>query len=60
MPWVIRIQTESVLLSENDTKHELLKDFDSPFVYVENLYPFLNKGLNRYKARDLTGSPTGY
>lgn len=34
-----RIPTENALLSEKDMKHELLKDFDSPFVYGENLYP---------------------
>lgn len=33
-----KIPTENALLSEKDTKHELLKDFDSPFVYGENLY----------------------
>ena len=34
-----RIPTENALLSEKDTKHELLKDFDSPFVYGVDLYP---------------------
>lgn len=34
-----RITTENALLSEKDKKHELLKDFDSPFVYREELYP---------------------
>ena len=34
-----KIPTENALLSEKDTKHELLKDFDSPFVYGENLNP---------------------
>ena len=34
-----RIPTENALLSEKDMKHELLKDFDSPFVYGEELYP---------------------
>lgn len=34
-----KIPTENALLSEKDMKHELLKDFDSPFVYGENLYP---------------------
>lgn len=29
------IPTENALLSEKDTKHPLLKDFDSPFVYGE-------------------------
>ena len=28
-----RIPTDKALLSEKDTKHPLLKDFDSPFVY---------------------------
>ena len=28
-----RIPTDKVILSEKDTKHPLLKDFDSPFVY---------------------------
>ena len=28
-----RIPTDKALLSEKDTKHALLKDFDSPFVY---------------------------
>ena len=28
-----RIPTEHAILSENDTKHEVLKDFDSPFEY---------------------------
>lgn len=34
-----RIPVEKALLSEKDTKHDLLKDFDSPFTYGENLYP---------------------
>lgn len=34
-----RIPVEKALLSEKDTKHELLKDFDSPFDYNINLYP---------------------
>lgn len=34
-----QIPTENSLLSEKDTKNALLKDFDSPFVYGENLYP---------------------
>ena len=34
-----KIPTENALLSEKDMKHELLKDFDSPFVWGENLYP---------------------
>ena len=27
-----RIQTDKAILSEKDTKHSLLKDFDSPFI----------------------------
>lgn len=34
-----KIPTENALLSEKDMKHEMLKDFDSPFVYGEELYP---------------------
>lgn len=34
-----KIPTENALLSEKDLKHELLKDFDSPFEYSESLYP---------------------
>ncbi len=34
-----QIPVEKALLSEKDTKHICLKDFDSPFVYCENLYP---------------------
>lgn len=34
-----RIPTEKALLSEKDTMHALLKDFDSPFDYNDNLYP---------------------
>lgn len=34
-----KIPTENALLSEKDMKHELLRDFDSPFVYGEDLYP---------------------
>lgn len=34
-----RIPTEKALLSEKDTKHALLKDFDSPFSMDEDLYP---------------------
>lgn len=34
-----KIPVEKALLSEKDTKHLLLKDFDSPFDYNENLYP---------------------
>ena len=33
-----RIPTEKAILSEKDTKHPILKDFDSPFVYGEELY----------------------
>lgn len=33
-----QIPTDKALLSEKDTKHSLLKDFDSPFTYGENLY----------------------
>jgi len=33
-----RIPTEEALLSEKDTKHECLKDFDSPFSITEDLY----------------------
>ena len=33
------IPTENALLSEKDTKHALLKDFDSPFSIDMNLYP---------------------
>lgn len=33
-----RIPTDKALLSEKDTKHALLKDFDSPFDYNVNLY----------------------
>lgn len=34
-----KIPTKNALLSEKDTLHALLKDFDSPFEYGENLYP---------------------
>lgn len=34
-----KIPVEKALLSEKDTKHELLKDFDSPFSIDMNLYP---------------------
>ena len=34
-----KIPTEKALLSEKDTKHALLKDFDSPFSIDINLYP---------------------
>ena len=33
-----RIPTEKAILSEKDTKHECLKDFDSPFSITEDLY----------------------
>lgn len=33
-----RIPTEHAILSEKDTKHPLLKDFDSPFDYHVSLY----------------------
>ena len=34
-----RIPVDKAILSEKDTKHALLKDFDSPFLYDMNLYP---------------------
>lgn len=34
-----KIPTDKALLSEKDTKHSLLKDFDSPFSIDMNLYP---------------------
>ena len=34
-----RIPTDKAILSEKDTKHCLLKDFDSPFSIDMNLYP---------------------
>lgn len=34
-----KLSTDKVILSEKDTKHPLLKDFDSPFKYEMNLYP---------------------
>ena len=34
-----KIPVEKALLSEKDTKHDLLKDFDSPFSIDMNLYP---------------------
>ena len=34
-----QIPVEMALLSEKDTKHDLLKDFDSPFSIDMNLYP---------------------
>ena len=33
-----KLPTDKVILSEKDTKHPLLKDFDSPFKYDMNLY----------------------
>lgn len=33
-----RIPVDQALLSEKDTRHALLKDFDSPFNYNDNLY----------------------
>ena len=33
-----KIPTDKALLSEKDTKHSLIKDFDSPFSIRENLY----------------------
>ena len=33
-----RIPTDKAILSEKDTKHECLKDFDSPFSITEDLY----------------------
>ena len=38
-----RIPVENALLSEKDTKHDLLKDFDSPFSIDMNLYPECEK-----------------
>ena len=35
-----KIPTEYANLSEKDTKHEMLKDFDSPFDLNVNLYEF--------------------
>lgn len=34
-----KIPTEKAILSEKDTRHELLRDFDSPFSMEMNLYP---------------------
>lgn len=34
-----KIPTDHAILSEKDTKHALLKDFDSPFSIGMNLYP---------------------
>lgn len=38
-----RFPVENALLSEKDTKHDLLKDFDSPFSIDMNLYPEFEK-----------------
>lgn len=38
-----KIPTADALLSEKDTKHCLLKDYDSPFSIDMNLYPELEK-----------------
>ena len=38
-----RIPVEKALLSEKDTKHDLLKDFNSPFSIDMNLYPEFEK-----------------
>ena len=38
-----KIPVESALLSEKDTKHALLMDFDSPFSIDMNLYPEFTK-----------------
>ena len=38
-----RIPVEKALLSEKDTKHDMLKDFDSPFSIDMNLYPEFEK-----------------
>ena len=44
-----KIPVEKALLSEKDTKHALLKDFDSPFSFYMELYPEFNnkKTTNR-------------
>ena len=34
-----KIPTDKALLSEKDTLHDCLKDFDSPFTYEMDLYP---------------------
>ena len=36
-----QIPVEKALLSEKDTSHECYKNFDSPFIYGEDLYPEL-------------------
>ena len=38
-----RIPVEKALLSEKDTMHDLLKNFDSPFSIDMNLYPEFEK-----------------
>lgn len=38
-----RIPTDKAILSEKDMKHELLKDFDSPFSFDIDLYPEFKK-----------------
>ncbi|MCQ2273912.1 MAG: dTDP-4-dehydrorhamnose 3,5-epimerase [Bacteroidales bacterium] len=38
-----KIPVDEALLSEKDTKHSLLKDFDSPFSYEMNFYPEFNE-----------------
>lgn len=38
-----RIPTDKAILSEKDMKHELLKDFDSPFSFDVDLYPEFKK-----------------
>lgn len=40
-----RIPLEKALLSEKDTKHALLKDFDSPFSIDMDLYPEFKKQI---------------
>lgn len=37
-----RIPTEQAIMSEKDMRHELLRDFDSPFDINVNLYPELS------------------
>ena len=45
-----KIPTENALLSEKDMKHELQKDFDSPFDYMCVRINSLNKWICRQKA----------
>lgn len=40
-----QIPTVHAILSEKDTKHVLLKDFDSPFSINQNLYPELKRSI---------------